>query len=186
MKITLDTSQMLERWRLARGLVPLRGDCAITRHDGVDADSLLIADMRRWYLDLLDTAPVGLLAPEDISDDVSVNVGDDGVASLSLPENCRRVIEIRLTQWMQPAIIVSDHDARLAQLQSSPYSHGGCYRPVAVADGRRLRLYSVDPEKEVSVASCIAVVEPADGTFKLDERALPVYSPFNVNQNEQR
>lgn len=179
----LTADEMLAHWRLARGLEPLRADSTVTRTDGVDLDALLMIEIRAWYLNLLDTAPEPMICVDDMAAVTPVIALPDGTAEVSLPPRTRRVLEVKLAGWERPARIVrpADPDApRLLALQASPWSRGGCCRPVAVMEAGRLRLYSL-PEADGGggastpvLESLRVVVEPADSdTFRLDTRALP-------------
>lgn len=170
MKMTLSTEEMLNQWRLRRALEPLRSDCTVERTDGIDLDSLLRLEMRDWYLKLLDTASLEYLAPVDLAGDVALSVGDDGVATVNLPERCRRVVEVMLDEWERPATILAP-DSPLARCQQSVYSRGGSVAPVAVQEAGRLRLYSVAGQSPV-ITRLLCVAEPEDGVYTFDERAL--------------
>lgn len=162
---------MLAQWKLRRGFAPLRSDCVITRHDGIDLDALHRLEMRDWYLDLLDTAPVNLLALTNIAGDIAVVAHGDNTAAVTLPENCRRVVEFQLGGWKRPAVITQPGSA-LALLQSNRYSRGGSENPVVVRHGNRLLIYSLPKDGAVAITRAMAVMEPADGTYEMDEAAL--------------
>ena len=171
MKITLSSEEMLAQWKLRRGFEPLRSDCVITRSDGVDIDQLLRLEMRDWYLDLLCTAPVEMLATTNIANDIAVVVRDDGVGIVTLPESCRRIVEFQLDGWCRPAKIITNPHCQEALIQDNPYSRGGCEQPVVVLNGNRLFLYSL-PSSTPKIVRAIAVMEPADGSYVLDERGM--------------
>ncbi len=162
---------MLAQWKLRRGFAPLRADCVITRRDGIDLDALHRLEMRDWYLDLLDTAPVNLLALTNIAGDIAVVEHDDNAATVTLPENCRRVVEFQLGGWERPAVITQPGTA-LALLQSNRYSRGGCENPVVVRHGNRLFIYSLPKDGVDTITRAMAVMEPVDGTYEMDEAAL--------------
>lgn len=175
MKTTFSHSQMLELWRIRLGLKPARVDCTIERVDGIDIDAMISRQMRQWYVDLLDTAPLELLAAEDISSKLSLMVTSDGCARFTLPENCRRLISVQLNSWHRPALVVAAHqNPRLEIMQANPYSRAGAQRPLAVVHGRSVHLYSADTSSAVShkISSALAITDPGPDTFVLDERAL--------------
>lgn len=171
MKIKLSSSEMLAQWKLRRGFEPLRADCVISRADGIDLDALHRLEMRDWYLNLLNTAPVEMLVLTDIASDITVIPTEDGVGTVLLPESCHRLVEFQLNGWSRPATIIEPPDCYEAQMQINPYSRGGVAQPVVVKRANRLHLYSLPPGTP-SILRAMAVVEPADGTFEMDESAL--------------
>ncbi len=170
MLLNLSTEEMLGVWKLKRYFEPLRSDCELSRTDGVDLDRLQIMEMREWYLNLLDNGDLSLMEVSEMARDVALKHQDDGSATITLPAECRRVVEVKLEGWRQTAIIVGP-DSPIASLQRSPYSRGGSEEPVAVAHQGYLHLYT--PVSTASrIVSLKCVLEPADGFYRLDERAL--------------
>ena len=90
---------------------------------------------------------------------------------VTLPESCRRIVEFQLEGWLRPAKIITNPHCQEALLQDNPYSRGGCEQPVVVLDGNRLFLYSL-PSSTPKIVRAIAVMEPTDGSYVLDERGL--------------
>lgn len=168
--MTLTHSEMLSRWMLHCGFEPLRADAAVVRTDGIDLERLMAQQMRQWYLDLLDTAPVEMLETDDIAAQLDVTTDGDGVGRVALPADCRRLISIRVKGWSRDATIV-DAGSALARRQCNRLTRGGSACPVAVVEGRRVALYSLAGDTAV-VESAMAVMRPADDVYRLDERAL--------------
>ena len=171
MKIVLSSEEMLAQWKLRRGFEPLRNDCVITRNDGVDLDQLLRLEMRDWYLNLLNTAPLNMLSTTNIANDIAIVKGGDNVGTITLPENCRRIVELQLEGWSRQAKILDDPFCQEALLQDNPYSRGGCEQPIAIKHGNRPHVYSL-PSSTPKIVKAIAVMEPADGSYEMDESAL--------------
>lgn len=174
MILTLSTPEMLSQWRLRRQLEPLRSDCTVLRSDGIDLERLLTAEMRDWYLTLLDTAPLEMLAVTDIAGETAlqVNGSDNCHATVLLPERCRRVVSVMLGNWQRPAVVTAPGSV-LARCQDSPYSRASAHSPVAVLEPGQLRLYGgIDPFSPPEIASLKCVLVPPDGYYVLDERAL--------------
>lgn len=169
----LSTAEMLSVWRLRQQLEPLRSDCVVSRVDGTDTDALLLQHIDDWYETLLDTAPAEMLVLTDVSSQVAMNNLGEGMATVILPERCRRVVEIMASDWQQPAVIVAP-DSPLALLQGNVYSRAGKSRPVAVVDRRVLRLYGVDSKSRLSRLLC--VMQPDDGFYEFNKRALSTIS----------
>lgn len=170
MIVRLSPEEMLRIWKLRRYHEPLRADCEVTRTDGLDLDRLQTMEMREWYLKLLDTAETGLLEVTDIAKDVALKRRRDGSATITLPEECRRVIEVSLEGWHQPARLTTP-GSRLASLQQSEFSRGGAAEPVAVMHTGYIHLYSPTPETAaISTLKCIR--EPLNGEYVMDELLL--------------
>lgn len=172
MMITLTRQEMLAQWKLRRALEPLRADCMAQRNDGIDLDRYLTEEMRSWYLRMLDTAPVEMTGWTEIAGEVAVTVAADGSGEILLPENCRRVIEVRLEGWKRQATIVTDSNTALAVRQQSRFTRGGTVDPVAVLSGRRLRLYTPPAGMTPAIATLRCVTVPRDDCYTMDERAL--------------
>jgi hypothetical protein len=172
MKITLTTDEMLAQWKLRRGFAPLRANCVIERSDGVDLDAILRLEMRDWYLNLLDNAPIEMLAPSDIKDSIAIIKQYDGSGVVTLPENCRRVVEFQLKGWRQPAKIITDLNSHEAMLQTNKYSRAKSQSPIVVKHHNKLLIYSLPNDDNPTIERALAILEPADGSYTLDERGM--------------
>lgn len=178
MKLCLTSDEMLQQWRLRRALLPLRNDCEVQRTDGIDIDTYLRAEMRAWYLGLLDTALTRYLSLDDIAADVPLTVDSARCVTVKLPDACRRVISVRLQGWERPATIVTDPLSDLARMQHNPFSRGGTASPVAVLDGSTLQLYSAPASAEPPrLRQLLCVITPDEGLYTLDESALSLIPP---------
>lgn len=166
----LSPEEMLRIWKLRRYHEPLRADCEVTRTDGLDLDRLQTMELREWYLKLLDTAEPELLEVKDIAKDVALKRRPDGSATIMLPEECRRVIEVSLEGWRQPARLTTQGSA-LAQLQQSEFSRGGTMEPVAVVHSGYIHLYS-PPSGTAVIGTLKCISEPLNGEYVMDELLL--------------
>ncbi len=175
MKLNLTSDEMLRVWKLRRYNEPLRSDCVVTRADGVDLDGLQRMEMREWYLKLLDEGDLSLLEVSDIAADVAVVINQDGSGTIKLPAECRRVVEVQLDGWFRPARIVGA-DSPIGLLQCSAMSRGGSVEPVAVVRDGCVDVYT---PVGVGVRSLKCVMEPSDGGYVMDERALSLIEPID-------
>lgn len=125
-------SEMLELWRLIRAAEPLRLDCTVTRTDGIDSDAIFRAEMRAWYLRLLDGAPPEMLQPVDMA--AAAEVSSPGSLTLiKAPAGVRRVLSLRFSDMAAP--IVPDAAPRLVRSRAAnPF----CRRPLAARIGPTL------------------------------------------------
>lgn len=182
MKISLSKAEMIERRRRALALTPLRTDCTIERTDGIDIDATLEQELRRWYLNLLDTAEPRLLAPENIAGRLACSTtGDDDCRAVvvELPSNCRRVFDLKLEGWTH-AVPVLPHSelARVIACQQNPYTRATPWRPVAVLgaggdDGRSPDILAWPSTGLFPSAQIVtAVTDPGPELYILDESAL--------------
>jgi len=166
---TLTRSEMLKLWRKAAGLEPLRADCTVERVEGLDADAVIEPRMRAWYLHLLDTAPPGLLPIDDVAGDIVLApCVEHAAATGMLPERARRLLEIRVTGWNNPAqpCTVADAQRRCA-LALNPYSAPGASHPMCVCTGRRIHVCPIEDGDIVHYA--LAVVDTGPDCYVLDE-----------------
>lgn len=177
MKITYTSQQMLEEWKLRRAIGPLRADCTVTRSDGIDLDALLTAEMRGWYLRLLDTAPAEMLAPEDISARVSVAVGpDDDSLTVTLPPECRRVLWVRLKEWTEAAT-PQPTDSYKNRRAANPYTRPDRHCPTVTATGSGT--LTLRPATSAIPQCIMAVMDHGDDSYTIDQRALELITPEN-------
>ena len=173
MKLRLSTDEMLSQWRMRRALEPLRSDCTVERIDGIDLDSFLKMEMRDWYLNLLDTAPLHLLTLTDIASKVSLSKNDDLSATIRLPQGCRRVIELTLDCSPVP-IKITPPDTPLAICQQNPFSQSGAVSPIAIHNNNSLIIHA--GSDNFNIVQLLCVMEPDDGFYELDEAALSLIS----------
>lgn len=182
MKITLSKSRILELRRLAAGLGNARSDCSIEYTDGLDVDALLLQRLRYRYLELLDTADRRLLAPDNIASSVLAAATTDGGVRLNLPATCRRVFEVRLPGWNRAAQVVPAGPVATALLrrQANPYARAKPAHPVALCAGEGIAGTAPDilcypaPEGIPAPVTVVAVTDPGEDTYILDEAALPI------------
>lgn len=174
MIVTLNTTQVLEYRRIAAGLKFLRSDCTVELVDGTDVDATDSQTLRRRYLQLLDTAPPHLLPTADIADEINLTVASGFHGEAALPERCRRLVNIRLGAWQRPAFPVNREQYTAGsrhRKELNPYSVPDNSEPVAVTepDGT---LTVIPAMRGAEVARAIAVIDPGDGTYILDESLL--------------
>lgn len=169
--LTLTKNEMLALWRKSHGLDTLRADCSVEAVDGIDIDAWLEPKMRRWYLNLLDTAPAHLVPVGEFGRSSSVTVTASPVGAIVPPAAVRRVLSVKLQGWQRPVVPVSEEEAagRLGRL-ASPFFRPGRNEPLAVvrADGTLL----VAPVDVPVVESLRCVADPGEDVYQLDETLL--------------
>ncbi len=172
MLVTLTHSEMLRLWRAAAGLEPMRADCTVERVEGIDANAMIEPRMRTWYLRLLDTADPALLPTADVRDEIVLSpCREHAAATAVLPERARRLLELRLTGWLNPARPCLPPEERLRGLLArNPYCAPGAVHPVCCVAGRRLHVAPFEAGDIVDVA--IAVVDEGPDSYTLDESLL--------------
>lgn len=165
---TYSHQEMLKIWRRNIGLEPLRADCTIEAYEGIEINDIIGRRMRKWYLELLDTAPAHLLPLEDVGAQSSV-----AGRVVSLPANARRPLSVKLKGWPRAALIAVE--ARPARISPNYGDISGRRWPTARRAGGVLE---VSPEG-TAVESLVAVVDPGPDTYILDESLLP-FSTFDI------
>lgn len=171
MEYTLN--ELIAEWKMRKGLVPLRVDAAVTRHDAFEIDEYAARVIRQWYEELLDTADVSLLDVDDITSLVDIEDYAGGVAVMRLPDGCRRLVEVTMEQWRCPATIVTDPDSAAGVRQRTPFGRGGACCPVAVTEGAgRVRLYSFKGDESPSPVRVLGVMSQPEGVIRCSPRAL--------------
>lgn len=172
MKLTLTKAQMLAQWKQRRWLEPLRADCRIRRSDGADLDAYAEMEMRQWYLELLATAPVEMLAVTDLTLSATVRRAGEGRLVIDLPASAVRVVKVRVAGWQRDAEITADPHSPLALRQANRFACGGVEHPVAVHSGRRLELFSAESSKALpGVEALWIIADTGPDSYTFDERA---------------
>lgn len=174
MKLRLSRADMLAQWKMRRYLEPLRQDCLMSRSDGIDLDAYCVMEMRRWYLDLMATAPMEYLAPSDLTLTATVRRGEGNRGLITLPAGTVRIVRVKLSGWQREATVVTDMSSPLARLQRNRFSCGGVERPVALwsGEGSVLELFSLPSLAGTPVVEALtAVVDPGPELYEFDERA---------------
>lgn len=177
MKLTLTEQEMLDRWLSLTMLEPASTEAfAIGREDVPDLRRMATLRLRAWYADLLDTAPPEMLWPEEASALCTpVTVTDtDGLVHVTLETDLRvrRVLTVELPCWRCPAsVIPPSHPA--ARAAANRHLRGGACAPLAVAEPGRVRIITpLTDSGALAALRVTAVVEPSDGTYRLDDRAF--------------
>lgn len=168
MRLTLTYEEFQTLWRLRRGLEPLRTDCRIDRIDGIDLPELERGAMEAWFARQLREAPVEMLATTDIAATVRLDIMSDGSGTVALPDGVVRVVAVEMSGWARGATLATDSSLRQAQL--NPYCRGGTNAPVAVADNRRLRLYT--PAQGGTLTRLEVIAEPEGDRYTFDSSLL--------------
>lgn len=175
MKMHLTQSQMLTLWRQQRLLEPIRHDAVVTRDDGIDLDAVLLPEMELWYDNLLRNGPLEQLVTHDISSNFSPKFYDDCSASITLPENVVRVINVKMSEWrhgVKPVLPGSPEAVR----QAHPFTRATVHAPVAVLDDRNLRLYPANKTDSLTELTCVVRNE---GEYEFMRQALAPVNPID-------
>lgn len=164
-------SEMLACWRRALAIDPTPAGCTVAMFEGIDTDAVIGHHMRQWYLRLLDTADPALLPVDDIARDTTLAAAADS-ATVILPADVRRVVDIRLQGWARavaPLARDSPEAVRRLARMASPYARPGAGEPLAVQLPGRLFVAPVD----MPVISSLRVIrDPGPDTYILDESLL--------------
>lgn len=180
----LTDTQMLAHWRRHRGLESLRSDCSVELFDGVDAGEVLRMEMRAWYLDLLDNAPLRFLSTTDIASRLSFAPASAGVWRASLPPDVRRLVAITVKGADAPVpVLAAGSDPRRESLNANPFSRSGPRHPSAFSHPDRTVTLCCASATMPEIVACSAIVDPGDETYQFDESALGLLynttTPFN-------
>lgn len=163
MKQSLSREEMLQLWQNIHMAEPLRLDCVVVRRDGTDLTALMEAEMRAWYLGLLDAGAEEMVCPQDISD-AAIVTRRGGLTLVEVPAAVRRILSVEFEGWggaLRPT--ASEEEVRRAA--ANPY----CYRPRAAMVSRNRLMVSEGAGKLLSLT---AVVDPGAERYIFDERAM--------------
>lgn len=185
MLITLSKPEMTARWLALTRLEPLRADCVVTRTYGVDLEAVAAAEARLWYLALLAHGPLRWLRVSDMADNATLEISDQGIVTIKLPEKCIRPVSVALHGWERPAMVVLP-DSPTAMLQANPFSRGGVARPVAVwRPDRVIETYSAPTATGARLKSLHGVADPGEDLYVFDEEALTTITPLDGRPAQQ-
>lgn len=170
--LVMTEAELLAIWRRLLHLDPVRRECTVERDDGIDVDDLMRIHLRRWYAQLLRTAPLEWLPVEDLSAEVAVSVDAEGVVTAVLPERCVRPVEWQLAGWAHGVTAFEPPESAVARRQLNAWTRGGTQQPVAVAHDDRLMLYSLPPGVSPVLLMARCVAAPDGGGYALRHDAL--------------
>lgn len=178
--------ELLSRWRLRRAIEPQRSDVTIELilpDDGtVKPDDRYRAEMRDWYLKLIDTAEESHLEWEEMANDVRLKTNGDGTATIDLPEACRRVGTVRLSTW-DDDVGLTAAESETARRQQSAYTRAGRRHPVVIRRGTRLYIYGTGSGGGPTFLTSLKAVTEKAGTEEdpmiIDERDLATIDTYN-------
>lgn len=163
MKVTLTEAQLLHEWRLRAFPEPVSTGYTVVRRDSVDVTAVLTAGMKDWYHSL----PMELRGVTDVTGMCERR----GAGHMILPESVLKVTRVSSEEWEADAVIAAGN-SREALLQQSVYTQGSVRRPVAVVDGRDVRVWP--PADNVTIEG---VADIAD-QYILDVAAFATITPY--------
>lgn len=173
MILHLTSEQMLERWRVHRGLYPLAGPEMVSASLPDTLDAVLQAEIEAWYDGILATAPASKLAPAEIAGSITLEATEpSGGHIFSLPEGVVRLVSVRLDGWDCDARIIADPCSAEARMQRHRFTRAGASAPVAVLHpGGVVSLY---PYVKSRRALSVRVVGRTDSLYHFDDSLLPM------------
>ena len=175
MKLTLTQAQMNERWLTLRRLNTVPLAAVVSRNDGVDMDMIVTEEVKKWYFNLLLTAPEHMLAPRDIEDGLEVRPDGRGGAQVVVPPEVVRILSIRMRGWNAPARLLHDNAfpegtiRRVRRRQSSPLTMSGPDDPTALMHSNVISLYPYIADDELLTFRAVVMT---DGIYEFDSSAL--------------
>lgn len=171
----LTDAQMLTHWRIHRGLVNEHAQGSVEVFDNKDLTKRLHMEMRQWYLELLDNGSLRHLILNDIKNRISVSNVGKGIWHLKIPADVRRVVSVAIdgadttVTFYDPAVDSYQH-----ALNANQFSRSGMARPTAIINpDKSITLFCCSPQTPV-LAYAMAVVDPGDEVYELDESALSI------------
>ncbi len=169
--MTYTLQQLIDEWKLRRGLEPVRSDVAFHRFDALDIDSYIARRIDAWYHSLLDSGPASALIARDIAPQLQPVARAATKAVYRLPAACRRLLQVDVDVSLPPAII-ADAGSDLALSQECPFARGKGGAPVAVRYGDHLHIYSHTALPDAPPDRVLAIMTPADGVYELSPEGL--------------
>lgn len=169
--MTLTLEQMLTHWRRALGLGADGNPASVEVVEDTVTTDRLVTGMRRWYLDLLDNAPLKHLCTTDVTDSARMAHDSDGLSVLTLPANVRRVVSLTVNGRRRRPDNDEDRRMMLHMLVANPYARRAPDNAAVMATDRPDTIEIFCTGKPV-ITQIIAVADPGDELFCFDESAL--------------
>ena len=166
---------MNERWLELRRLNTRPLEAVVSRNDGVDMDQLVTEEVKKWYFNLLLTAPENMLAPRDIEDALQLRPDGRGGAEVVVPDGVVRITLIKMRRWHSPALILHDNAfpegtiRRARRRQSSSLTMSSPASPVAIMHSNVISLHPYIDGDELMTFRAIVM---ADDLYEFDSTAL--------------
>ena len=173
----LTGEEMLAMVKRQNLLAPQRRDCVLERDDGIGLDDYLMERIDRWYAGQLLTADTALLPLEDVRNDVTLTISEDGVVTAALPTRAVRPVEWRLVGWQRLVTQFLRPDDAAAALQHNPFTRGRSASPAAIDYGDSLALYSATAAGNILLRA-LCVVRPAYGHYVFHRSLLPLLESY--------
>lgn len=171
MILHLTPTQMLEQWRLHRGLHPLANGLSVTAASDTPLDTLMMSEIEAWYQRLLTDGPEEWNDPVEYSANIHLpsTLAGEGV-TFQLPENAVRLLAVRLTGWQCDARIITDPRSPEALRQLDPYTRATLSAPVAVVHpGGFVTLW---PSTGDNIPDTLRCTARRDDMYHFDQAAL--------------
>ena len=163
--------QLIDEWKLRRGLEPVRSDAAFHRFDALDIDAYIARRVDAWYHSLLDSGPLTHLVVHDIAPFLEPVSLSPSRGVYILPDGCRRIVAVTVAPEAPDAIIAAP-GSPLALRQECPFCRGEGGAPVAVAHSGRLIVYGRSIPSGGTLHHVGAVLTPPEGVYELSPEAL--------------
>lgn len=149
--MTYTEEDLLRIWALRRHCIDTRLDMTVTRPAGSPDIEIMKEEMKAWYNDIIISAPLNYLDPEDLAPQCTISPEDPaiGIYSITVPKHTVRFagLQIRTSFGIRPVRIVMEGSVD-ALLQLNRHSMAGARFPIAVeppVGSRTMILYAKEP-----------------------------------------
>lgn len=188
---TFTQSEMLTYWKRRLGLKAspvLAGE-----NDLTEVDRKLLDDIDIWYDDVLLSAPVEKLPVRNVAPDVIAYYVDDNSAEIALPDECLRLVSVKMRDWEGDETEAYSVYSDIARLQRNRLTRATIDEPVVVRRPGRLVVHGLNApvaayaaadkpsvKHEAALERLEMVVRPPEGTYILD-RTLLKHSQLTIH-----
>ncbi len=134
--------------------------------EGVSIERYIDAVINEQLRLLLLTAPVNLLTPTELKDNITPQRREDGSGRIELPDNCLRPVLLQMQDWQRPVTEFINSSHPLYGLQFNVHTRGGTAKPVAAwlidDNGKQaIDYYSLPTaKKEHRVTTLLSILSP--------------------------
>lgn len=178
----LTQEQLLDIVKLKRGLLPALNDASCERFDALNIDRQLAIELRQRYLELLSRGDDDMVQWTDISSRLQFQTLDYNISVARLPVDVVRIKHVSVATSLFDVEVhtLSADDSKLVILNRK-MRHikkgecGGGFTTRAWICGDKLYVHHGDVPA-VTPDKVMAVVDPGDEYYDMDERALSLFS----------
>lgn len=177
---TLNRSDIIKEVRIKLDEIGINESEMIeTLEDNTNLDCVIQSYINHAYDFVMMNADISLLNSKDGSS-IPISIGSDTVATLKLPDDFLRLINIRLSSWRSSMSSLITEDSSEYRMQSNKWLSGNPECPVVAIvhkpDGRYLELYKAALDSDgLSVFTYIPTIDESNESVSIPKQLTDAF-----------